>query len=109
MSNPTEVVIGLDIGTTNAKALVRGLVGGQHALVEARTPWTTVSKGRTIDAQVLTDLAWRWQLPRDTTATVAITNLFDQDPSYARLDLGYDPFTGDPLGRTYKLSLRKKF
>ncbi|WP_240621516.1 TonB-dependent receptor [Caulobacter zeae] len=69
----------------------------------------TVSNGKTIDAQVLTDLAYRVQLPRDTTATVAITNLFDQDPSYARLDLGYDPFTGDPLGRTYKFSLRKKF
>ena len=69
----------------------------------------TVSNGKTIDAQVLTDLAYRVQLPRETTATVAITNLFDQDPSYARLDLGYDPFTGDPLGRTYKFSLRRKF
>lgn len=69
----------------------------------------TVSNGKTIDAQVLTDLAWRVQLPRAMTATVAVTNLFDQDPSYARLDLGYDPFTGDPLGRTYKFSLRKTF
>jgi iron complex outermembrane receptor protein len=41
--------------------------------------------------------------------TLAITNIFDKDPSYARLDLGYDPFTGDPLGRTYKVGLRKKF
>ncbi len=69
----------------------------------------TVANGKTIDAQVLTDLAYRVLLPRDATASIAITNLFDKDPSYARLDLGYDPFTGDPLGRTYKLSLRKKF
>lgn len=69
----------------------------------------TVSAGKTIKKQVLTDLAYRVFLPWDITATVAVTNLFDKDPSYARLDLGYDPFTGDPLGRTYKLGLRKKF
>jgi iron complex outermembrane receptor protein len=69
----------------------------------------TVAAGKQIDAQILTDLAYRVFLPWDTTLTVAITNLFDKDPSYARLDLGYDPFTGDPLGRTYKLGIRKKF
>jgi iron complex outermembrane receptor protein len=69
----------------------------------------TVSAGKKIDAQVLTDLAYRVFLPWDTTLTAAITNVFDKDPSYARLDLGYDPFTGDPLGRTYKVGLRKKF
>ncbi len=68
-----------------------------------------ITNGKTIDAQVLTDLAYRVFLPWDTTMTAAITNLFDKDPSYARLDLGYDPFTGDPLGRTYKVGLRKKF
>ena len=69
----------------------------------------TVSAGKKIEKQVLTNLAYRVFLPWDTTATLAITNLFDKDPSYARLDLGYDPFTGDPLGRTYKFGLRKKF
>ena len=69
----------------------------------------TVSAGKTIDKQILTDLAYRVFLPWDTTLTAAITNVFDKDPSYARLDLGYDPFTGDPLGRTYKMGIRKKF
>lgn len=69
----------------------------------------TVSAGKKIKKQVLTNLAYRVFLPWDTTATLAITNVFDKDPSYARLDLGYDPFTGDPLGRTYKVGLRKKF
>jgi iron complex outermembrane receptor protein len=68
-----------------------------------------VANGKTIDTQVLTDVAYRVFLPWDTTLTAAITNLFDQEPSYARLDLGYDPFTGDPLGRTYKVGIRKKF
>jgi len=69
----------------------------------------TVSAGKKIKAQVLTNLAYRVFLPWDTTATLAVTNVFDKDPSYARLDLGYDPFTGDPLGRTWKVGLRKKF
>jgi iron complex outermembrane receptor protein len=69
----------------------------------------TVAAGKNIEKQVLTDLAYRVFLPWDVTATLAITNLFDKDPSYARLDLGYDPFTGDPLGRTYRFGLRKKF
>jgi len=69
----------------------------------------TVSAGKQIKKQVLTNLAYRVFLPWDTTATLAVTNIFDKDPSYARLDLGYDPFTGDPLGRTYKVGLRKKF
>ncbi|MET3665089.1 iron complex outermembrane receptor protein [Caulobacter sp. 1776] len=69
----------------------------------------TVSAGKKIKQQVLTNLAYRVFLPWDTTATLAVTNVFDKDPSYARLDLGYDPFTGDPLGRTYKFGLRKKF
>jgi len=47
MSIRTEVVVGLDIGTTSSKALVRDLGGRQLALVEARTPWTTVARGRT--------------------------------------------------------------
>lgn len=69
----------------------------------------TITQGQKIDSQVTVDLAYRVFLPWQTTLSAAITNLFDQDPSYARLDLGYDPFTGDPLGRTFKLSLRKKF
>jgi iron complex outermembrane receptor protein len=69
----------------------------------------TVPAGKTIKAQVLTDLAYRVFLPWDTTMTLTVTNIFDKDPSFARLDLNYDPFTGDPLGRTFKFGLRKKF
>ena len=57
----------------------------------------------------LVELDYRVQLPWETTATLSVDNLFDRDPSFARLDLNYDPFTGNALGRTYKLSLRKRF
>ena len=80
-----------------------------NAYKDTTAAGVTVAAGKTIDEQILTDLAYRVFLPWDTTVTAAITNLFDKDPSYARLDLGYDPFTGEPLGRTYKVGIRKKF
>ena len=43
----TEVVIGLDLGTTTSKALVRGVDGQEFALVEARTQWSTTRDGGT--------------------------------------------------------------
>lgn len=69
----------------------------------------TVAAGKEIDSTLVSDLTYRGLFPMETTLVVAIENLFDEDPSFARLDLNYDPFTGDPLGRTVKVSLTKKF
>lgn len=52
-----EVVVGLDLGTTRSKALVRDLLGRQLALVEERTPWTTVGGGTQTEAADLLALA----------------------------------------------------
>jgi len=68
-----------------------------------------VTKGLKIDDTILVDLDYRVQLPWDTTATFSVDNVFDEDPSFARLDLNYDPFTGNALGRTFKLSMKKRF
>jgi len=67
------------------------------------------NKGQKIKAYETVDLNYRVFLPWDTTLVLTVNNLFDKDPSFARLDLGYDPFTGNPLGRTYKISATKKF
>jgi iron complex outermembrane receptor protein len=69
----------------------------------------TVARGKTIDAQIIQDLNYRVFLPWDATLTATVGNIFDKDPSFARLDLSYDPFTGNALGRTYKVGLTKKF
>jgi sugar (pentulose or hexulose) kinase len=57
MTAVTEVVVGLDLGTTSSKALVRDLLGRQVALVEARTPWTTVDGGTETTAEAMLGLA----------------------------------------------------
>jgi iron complex outermembrane receptor protein len=55
------------------------------------------------------DLTYRLQLPWDTTLTASVFNVLDRAPSAARLEIGYDPFIGNPYGRTYKIGVRKQF
>ena len=73
------------------------------------TTFQTNQNGRKIDAFVTNDISYRVFLPWETTLTAAVINVFDQDPGFARLDLSYDPFTANPLGRYYKLGVTKKF
>ncbi len=44
---PREAAVGIDLGTTMSKALLRTPSGEQLALVETRTPWTTTPDGGT--------------------------------------------------------------
>jgi iron complex outermembrane receptor protein len=69
----------------------------------------TNPNGKEIDRFVTVDATYRLLLPGDVTFTATVDNVFDEDPPFARLDLNYDPFTADALGRTYKIGLRKKF
>ncbi|MFN3857477.1 MAG: TonB-dependent receptor plug domain-containing protein [Caulobacter sp.] len=72
-------------------------------------PATVYPQGQTIDSWTVLDLSYRVFLPWDVTAVATVTNLTDEDPPFARLDLNYDPFTHNGLGRTIKFSLTKKF
>jgi iron complex outermembrane receptor protein len=65
--------------------------------------------GYEIPSTTLHDFAALISLPRDLTLTLAVSNIFDEDPPLARLPEGYDAMTGDPLGRNYRIGLRMKF
>ena len=41
----TEIVLGLDLGTTSSKAIARDLRDRQVAIAERSTPWTTKPGG----------------------------------------------------------------
>lgn len=69
----------------------------------------TILGGKKIDSTVFHDLNYLLQLPWETTLSLSVENLTDEDPSFARLDLSYDPFTSSAIGRTYKVGLRKRF
>jgi outer membrane receptor protein involved in Fe transport len=55
------------------------------------------------------DLVYRVALPSQTTLTAAVINFTDRDPPFARLELNYDPFVANPIGRSVKLALNKRF
>ena len=65
--------------------------------------------GQKVDDYYSMDLTYRVELPWDTTLTASVFNVFDRDPSAARLELSYDPFIGNVYGRSYKLGIRKHF
>lgn len=65
-------------------------------------------KGKKIKENIIVDAAYRVQLPWDASMTLRVQNIFDEDPSFARLAPGYDPFTGNPLGRTLKVIFTKQ-
>jgi iron complex outermembrane recepter protein len=78
--------------------------------VDQRTaPFLTNTLGRNISSFITHDIAWQQKLPWNSTFNLTVENLFDRDPSFARLELNYDPFTGDPIGRTFKFGIKKKF
>jgi iron complex outermembrane receptor protein len=66
--------------------------------------------GRIIDSSIVHSVTLRTALPADTTLLATIENVFDEDPPFARMELNYDPLTAQlPLGRTFKIGVRKKF
>ena len=68
-----------------------------------------VLSGQKLDPTFTTDVTYQLALPWDTTLSVSVSNLFDEDPQFARAFLGYDAFVASPLGRTVKFGIRKIF
>lgn len=78
--------------------------------VDQRTTLSTVTAaGKTIDSVWTHDLHYVWDTPWGSQFNASVTNLLDEDPSFARLDLNYDPYTGSPIGRVFKIGLSHKF
>ncbi|WP_333587361.1 TonB-dependent receptor domain-containing protein, partial [Phenylobacterium sp.] len=68
-----------------------------------------ITFGQKVEDFYSVDLTYQAELPWNTTMTASVFNMFDRDPSAARLELSYDPFIGNPYGRTYKIGFRKRF
>ena len=45
----------------------------------------------------------------DLALTATVANMFDRMPPKAQEELGYDPFMGNPLGRTFEVGIKKSF
>ncbi|WP_309646385.1 TonB-dependent receptor domain-containing protein [Phenylobacterium sp.] len=55
------------------------------------------------------DLNLRVELPWETTATFSVQNLLDEDPPFAQSFYNYDVTNGNPLGRVFKVGVKKTF
>jgi iron complex outermembrane receptor protein len=55
------------------------------------------------------DLIVAYEAPWQTTITASVQNLFDQDPPFVFSNYNYDYTNGNPLGRTWKINVRKRF
>jgi iron complex outermembrane recepter protein len=73
------------------------------------TPGIILPQGQTIKSQVTYDSTIVWSLPAQTTVSFSVENILDTKPPFARLELNYDPFTGDAIGRTFKIGINKRF
>lgn len=73
------------------------------------TTFATNTKGITVDSMLTFDLTYNVLLPGNVSLNTAVINVTDEDPSFARLDLNYDPSVHNPLGRYFKVGVGVKF
>jgi outer membrane receptor protein involved in Fe transport len=68
-----------------------------------------VQYGEDGEKWVTTDFTYRLELPSGMALTMTVANIFDRDPPPAQEEFGYDPWTGNPLGRTFEIGFKKAF
>jgi iron complex outermembrane receptor protein len=68
-----------------------------------------VTFGMEVDDYWMHNLFFTYEGPWETQISLAIVNLLDEDPPEVRHQISYDPYFGDPLGRTWELGIRKTF
>lgn len=78
----------------------RGYCAGQN---------TATLAGQTVEEWLNFDLIYRVQLPWETSATLTIQNVLDEEPSFFRATVPYNTAYGSPLGRTFKMGFTKRF
>jgi len=63
-----------------------------------------------IDAHTTLDLHYNgYFMDQNLRLFASVVNLTDEDPSFARLDLQYDPYTHNPFGRMIKVGFQYRF
>lgn len=111
-SNPDlkgQVYTQFDLGQHSFRYTFRYVSGMEDT--RGPTTFTAASpRGKQIGDFATIDLNYTLNVERiGLQLTASVQNLTNVDPPFARLDLNYDPFTGNPLGRVYKVGLRQKF
>jgi iron complex outermembrane receptor protein len=88
---------------------VDGVTDVRAGLGTTATIAPATMRGVEIGSFLTHDMTYRLSLPSQTTVTASVFNFTDRDPPFARLELSYDPFIANPLGRYYRLLVNKQF
>jgi outer membrane receptor protein involved in Fe transport len=98
------------IGDHNLRAVVRHIDSYDD---ERGTPDLSgafqASMPAEIDSQTTLDFYYNVELPWRTSLSMSVVNVTDEDPPSAFFDTNYDPYTHNPFGRTFKVSVTKAF
>jgi iron complex outermembrane receptor protein len=94
------------IGSHNLRAVMRHI----DSYKDERAAAARGGVGAKIDSQTTFDLFYNWS-PEALGLEVGlgVVNVTDEDPPFAAFDTSYDPYTHNPFGRTWKISLTKRF
>jgi hypothetical protein len=82
---------------------------GVNFVSAVRDERAAVQYGENGEKWVTTDFTYRLALGDDMAITATVANIFDRDPPPAQEEFGYDPWTGNPLGRTIEIGVKKAF
>ena len=94
------------IGDHNLRAVMRHI----DSYDDERAPAARGNVGEKIDSQTTFDLFYNWSPEAlGLDVGVGVVNVTDEDPPFAAFDVSYDPYTHNPFGRTWKISLTKRF
>ena len=80
-----------------------------NARAGTATNCVLTTRGLKLSKFISHDFTYRIVLKDDLVLTASMLNALDRDPSIARLQYSYDPFIGNPLGRTFKVGVKKNF
>jgi len=88
---------------------VRGVVRHIDSYDDERPAASRGGVGDSIDSHTTFDVFYNWETPWAMDLGLSVVNITDEDPPFAAFDLNYDPYTHNPFGRTFKISINKTF
>ncbi|KDA02153.1 TonB-dependent receptor [Hyphomonas oceanitis SCH89] len=95
------------LGDHNFRVVMRHI----DSYKDERAPAARGGVGEKIDSQTTFDLFYNLQseMLGGFDFGLSVVNVTDEDPPFAAFDVNYDPYTHNPFGRTFKISLTKRF
>jgi outer membrane receptor protein involved in Fe transport len=100
-----EVFVNYGFGDHNLRLISRYV----SSYDDQRAGTLGIPLGTSIDSQWTYDVHYNWNMPWDARLSLSVVNATDEAPPLAYLDLNYDPYTHDPVGRVIRIGLTKHF